>query len=72
MGVLHTNEQYRGQGLATAVVKSIFKQTAELGNDCFACVKRSNGASRAVFEKLGCEIVDEVHWIATTCDWIDE
>lgn len=65
LGTLHTKEKYRGEGLATIVVKSIFKQIAELGNDVFACVKQSNAASRAVFEKVGCEIVDEVNWIAT-------
>lgn len=68
LGVLQTKETHRGRGLAKIVVKSIFKQTAELGQDAYAGVTSVNVASRAVFEKIGCEVVDTVHRINTICE----
>lgn len=73
LGTLHTNPNYRKRGLAAFVVVSIFKQIAESGIGVTACVNGINLASRAIFEKIGCQIIDEIHWIATTpCDWTEE
>lgn len=68
---MHTRETYQGRGIAKAVVKNIFKQTAELGQDSFAGVLPTNVVSRALFENIGCEVVDTVYQINASCDCDD-
>lgn len=63
--MLYTKSEYRGQGLAKAAVTSICKDIGNFGCDVTACVKSSNGASRAVFERLGFTAIDDVHWVGT-------
>lgn len=72
MGTLHTEKLHQNRGLATFVVRSLFKQIAELGCGVTACVNKNNLVSRAIFEKIGCQIIDEIQWIATPCDWSEE
>ena len=57
------------RGFGSSVVKTIFKQIGEHGTGVTATVKRANAASRAIFEKIGCQVIDEIHWLATPCDW---
>lgn len=66
--MLHTKSEYRGQGLAKAAVASICKDIGTLGCDVTACVKPSNGASQAVFERLGFRAIDEVYWVGTASE----
>lgn len=72
MGTIYTNYEHRKCGFGTSVVKSIFKQIAESGYGVTACVKERNLESRAIFERIGCQIIDEVHWIYMHCDWTEE
>lgn len=71
IGNLYTDPDYRNRGFASEIVKSIFKQ---IGEHCgaVATVKRTNMVSRAIFEKIGCQVIDEIHWIATPCEWREE
>lgn len=57
------------RGFGSSVVKTILKQIAEHGTGVTATVKRANAASRAIFEIIGCQVIDEIHWIAIPCDW---
>lgn len=59
------------RGLGSAVVKTIFNQIAEQGIGVTATVKRANAASRSIFEKIGCQVIDEIHWLATPCNWTE-
>lgn len=72
IGVLYTQAQYRNRGFGSSTVRIIFKQIGEhTGNGVTATVNRTNAASRAIFEKIGCQIIDEIHWIAIPCDWTE-
>lgn len=72
IGTLYTDPDYRMRGLGSAVVKILFNQIAEQGTGAVATVKRANIASRSIFEKIGCQVIDEIHWIATPCDWTEK
>ncbi|XP_031629456.1 uncharacterized protein LOC116344820 isoform X2 [Contarinia nasturtii] len=71
IGNLYTDPAYRNRGFGSSIAKTIFKQTGEHGG-AIATVKRTNAASRAIFEKIGCQVIDEVHWIAIPCRWTEE
>ncbi|XP_037044530.1 uncharacterized protein LOC119080340 [Bradysia coprophila] len=73
LGTIYTNPKYRNRGFGTFVAKIIFKKIGESGQGVIACVKEMNVASRAIFEKIGCQVIDRVHWISLAkCDWTDE
>lgn len=72
IGTLYTNPAHRNRGLGTSAVKSIFKQIGDLGTGACVTVKEANFSSRAIFEKIGCQVIDEIHWIATPCAWKEE
>lgn len=69
---MYTNPEYRNRGFGTSIAKIIFKQIGESGYGVTACVKEKNASSRAMFEKIGCQIIDEVHWISMECAWTDD
>lgn len=54
------------------MAKIICKKIGESGRGVVACVKRENLPSRAIFEKIGCQIVDTVQWLSMECTWTDE
>lgn len=71
--MLYTNPEYRNQRLGRAAVANTCIQIAKHGFGVTACVKKGNPASRTIFEKLGFQVIDGVHWIATTpCEWVEE
>lgn len=72
IGTLYTNPAHRNRGLGTSIVKTIFKQIGQLGTGVTATVKEANLTSRAIFEKIGCQVIDEIHWIATPCVWTEK
>lgn len=72
LAALYTNPNYRKRGLALSVVKSIFKQAAELDYAATACVRIENSASRAIFDKIGCKVIDQVNWISSPIYWNEE
>lgn len=72
VGTMYTNPEYRNRGFGTLIAKIIFKQIGESGYGVTACVKEKNASSRAMFEKIGCQIIDEVHWISMECAWSDD
>lgn len=63
--MLCTKSEYRGRGLARAAVTSICNDIGKFGCDVTACVKPSNAASKAVFERLGFKAIDDVYWVGT-------
>lgn len=67
VGTVYTTPAYRKRGFGSAIVKSIFKQIAETGYGVTACVKEANLSSRAIFEKIGCQIIGEVYWMEIDC-----
>lgn len=70
IGTLYTDPGFRNCHLGQTVVKQIFKRIAlELELSVIAPVNRHNLASRKIFEKIGCQIVDEIHWLAIPCEW---
>lgn len=60
---LQVDKDYYGRGLGMLVSKILSKKIAELGHSCVACVLETNTPSRAIFEKLGYKVVDNVYWI---------
>lgn len=68
---LQTDMDYLGHGYASLVVKAISKQVAELGHDITVGVFDVNTPSRALFEKLGFNVIGNVHWICTKITWDD-
>lgn len=71
LGALQTDEQHCGKGYATIVLKAISRQIAQLGHDIYAGIFAKNTPSRGLFEKLGFELVGEVHFISTPISWTE-
>lgn len=73
IGTVYTNPLYRNRGFATSVAKIIFQKIGQSGFGATSCVKEMNLASRAIFEKIGCQNVGQVHWIAVAdCVWTEQ
>lgn len=62
---LQVDKDYYNRGYGMLVSKVVMKEIAELKQDCAACVFEENKPSRALFERLGCEVIDNVYWIGT-------
>lgn len=69
LGVLQTDENYKGQGYGTLVVKAFSKKVAEIDQDTYIEVNEKNEASRALFEKLGATSIDNIYCIVTENAW---
>lgn len=69
LGTLQTDESYLGHGYGSLVTKALSKIIAEMGYDVNTSILQNNIPSRKLFEKLGFELVGDVHWITTSNDW---
>ncbi|XP_054267110.1 uncharacterized protein LOC128989548 [Macrosteles quadrilineatus] len=63
IGMLYVHPEYRRQGYAAALVKTMGKQAVLKGIDPFAIIEENNNMSRNLFEKLHFEHICTVHWI---------
>lgn len=69
LGVLQTDEKYKGQGFGSLVVKAFSKKVAELDQDIYIEVNEKNQASRTLFEKLGATSIGHIYCIVTENAW---
>lgn len=51
------------------VVKDLSKKIAQLGHDVNTSIFETNMPSRRLFEKLGFESLEEIHYIFTPFNW---
>lgn len=66
---LQTDDNYRGHGYASLVVKAISKRIAELGHDVYAGIFEDNIPSQRLFGKIGFRKVAHFNWIITKHSW---
>lgn len=76
MTALHVDTNYRRHGLGTLVLKAMMKKLADLDMYTFAVVALNNVVSIRMFDKIGCNGVDDYSYILGTNpliegDWID-
>jgi len=66
LGMLYTQPEHRGKGLAKAAVRALLLLLRESPTDMrcppFCYIERSNDASRALFTSLGFLRIDDVQW----------
>ncbi len=62
IGMLHTEERFRGRGLARAVVSSLVEKQFARGRAAYCYIVEGNAASERVFESLGFKRVADVFW----------
>uniref|UniRef100_A0A182QV71 N-acetyltransferase domain-containing protein n=1 Tax=Anopheles farauti TaxID=69004 RepID=A0A182QV71_9DIPT len=61
LGLLGVVAQRKGYG--SLVIKALARRLAEQGHSTYASVRRTNTASRRLFEKLGFRVVGEASWL---------
>jgi predicted GNAT family acetyltransferase len=61
-GLLHVADEHRGRGLASCIIASMQKLTADLGMDEVVVIWDENEASRRLYQKLGMEPGEAVVW----------
>ncbi len=69
IGMLHTMEHFRGQGLARVVVSAQVEAQIARGREAYCYIVEGNEASERVFESVGFKRVMDVYWSAfERCD----
>ena len=64
IGMLHTMDQFRGQGLARVVVSALVEAQFDRGREAYCYIVEGNEASERVFEGVGFKRVMDVYWSA--------
>ncbi len=64
IGMLHTMERFRGQGLARVVVSALVEAQFARGREVYCYIVEGNEASERVFEGVGFKRVLDVCWSA--------
>ena len=64
IGMLHTMEHFRGQGLARVVVSALVEAQFARGREAYCYIVEGNEASERVFESVGFRRVMDVYWSA--------
>ena len=59
---LYTLEEYRGRGLASAVVREMSRRIQDKGQVPHCYIAVENDVSAALFKRLGFVSVDELHY----------
>ena len=64
LGMLHTMDRFRGQGLARVVVSALVEAQFARGRAAYCYIVAGNEASERVFESVGFRRVMDVYWSA--------
>jgi len=64
IGMLHTMDHFRGQGLARVVVSALVEAQFARGREAYCYIVEGNEASERVFESVGFKRVMDVYWSA--------
>ncbi len=64
IGMLHTTDRFRGQGLARVVVSALVEAQFARGREAYCYIVEGNEASERVFESVGFKRVMDVYWSA--------
>jgi len=64
IGMLHTMDRFRGQGLARVVVSALVEAQFARGREAYCYIVEGNEASERVFESVGFRRVMDVYWSA--------
>ena len=64
IGMLHTMDRFRGQGLARVVVSALVEAQFKRGRQAYCYIVAGNEASERVFESVGFKKVMDVYWSA--------
>ena len=64
IGMLHTMDRFRGQGLARVVVSALVEAQFKRGRQAYCYIVEGNEASERVFESVGFRRVMDVYWSA--------
>ena len=64
IGMLHTMDHFRGQGLARVVVSALVEAQFTRGRAAYCYIVEGNEASERVFESVGFRRVMDVYWSA--------
>ncbi|MCY3823378.1 MAG: GNAT family N-acetyltransferase [Nitrospinae bacterium] len=64
IGMLHTMDRFRGQGLARVIVSALVEAQFARGREAYCYIVEGNEASERVFEAVGFRRVMDVYWSA--------
>jgi GNAT superfamily N-acetyltransferase len=66
MGILHTEPEFRGQGLGRTVSTALIRKLVDLDQPVFCYILRNNLASINLSESIGLTRIAEVSWMGVT------
>lgn len=64
MGVLHTEPEYRRQGMATSINIEMMNDLTKRGETPYCYILRDNTPSQKLADRLGLTRIDEVSWMS--------